>query len=169
MDEADGTLIQHGATSLWSYRNPVSPTASFSASSRMMPGDWVDWSKNLPPSLNIDKASHDRALEYFGAYYAPWCLIVDMPAFFADLGVCNMVRPSETQHRPPARTAHYSPLLHLSMLFMGLFMTRRDHPGYMRTLEGVFLQHGAKLLMDECDHATFSSLRAYNLYAKYVV
>lgn len=52
------------------------------------------------------------------------------------------------------------------MLFMGLFMTRRDHPALMQNLEAIFTEHAAKLLLEECDNATFSSLRAYNLYAK---
>lgn len=166
VDEAEGGLVQIGSTSLWSYLHPASPVTSLSAPDVVLPGDWVDWSRNLPPTLTIDRATHDKAMAYFSAYYAPWCFTVDMPSFLIDLSRCNLVRPSDLLYTPPTRTAYYSPLLHNSVLFVGLFMTRGDHPGLMRNFEAVFSEHGAKLLLDECDNATFSSLRAYNLYAK---
>ncbi|WWD16938.1 hypothetical protein CI109_101370 [Kwoniella shandongensis] len=77
--------FQFGPTSFWTHKNsrPHSNIVPFAYDRR--PGDRVEWSRNLPPSLHISRSAHDQALEYFGAYYAPWCFNVDMPAFLNDL------------------------------------------------------------------------------------
>ncbi|KAL7421439.1 hypothetical protein Q5752_004325 [Cryptotrichosporon argae] len=168
VEEEAGGLVQFGPTSLWTCRSPnastgaaLPPVPAFAP----LPGDWVDWSRNLPATLDITRATHDAALDYFAAYYAPWGVTVDVPAFLADLDTCNLARPADPTWAGPCRTTHYSPLLHNSALFLGLHMIRDQRPGLMAKLQSVFLQHCTVLLLAECDQTALSSLRAYNLFA----
>nr|XP_031859424.1 uncharacterized protein CI109_005068 [Kwoniella shandongensis]KAA5526496.1 hypothetical protein CI109_005068 [Kwoniella shandongensis] len=166
VEEAAGALVQFGPTSFWTHKNsrPHSNIVPFAYDRR--PGDRVEWSRNLPPSLHISRSAHDQALEYFGAYYAPWCFNVDMPAFLNDLTLCNLVSATDDDRpTPPTRTASYSPLLHCCVMFLGMTLIRDEHPSLMKSLELVFMQHCSSLLPVECDHTTLSSLRAYNLFA----
>ncbi|KAK8864738.1 hypothetical protein IAR55_001994 [Kwoniella newhampshirensis] len=166
VEEAAGVLVQFGPTSFWTHKSSRPYQASTPFAYDRRPGDRVEWSRNLPPSLLISRSVHDQALGYFGAFYAPWCFIVDMPAFLNDLTLCNLVGPTDNgRPAPPVRTASYSPLLHCCVLFLGLTLIRDEHPTLMRSLESVFLQHCSSLLLVECEHTALSSLRAYNLFA----
>ena len=164
------TLVQIGPTSLWSYKRSA-PSASSplqSLGDLSMPGDYEDWSRNLPVCLNIDRTVHDRALAFFGAYYAPWCYLVDTPRFYRDMRRCTLVRPSDPNHVAPNRTSYYSPLLHSTALYMGIFINRGEWPNLMRAYNSVFMEHTAQQLLKECDQSSLSSVRAYNLYAQCV-
>lgn len=93
-------------------------------------------------------------------------MTVDMPAFLADLTACNLVSSTRQVDRRPARTVHYSPLLHCCVLYLGLILIRNEQPALVRAMEEVFWEHTSKLLISECDQAALSSLKAYNLLAK---
>ncbi|WWC62367.1 uncharacterized protein I303_104963 [Kwoniella dejecticola CBS 10117] len=165
VEEAAGALLQYGPTSLWTCTSPRQTQNESPAALELQSGDWIDWSHNLPSSINISKSTHDQAMDYFGAFYAPWGVTIDMPAFLADLNRCNLVRAA-TQSRPvQTRTASYSPLLHCCAIYFGLRMIKHEHPTLMKTFEAIFIQHCMPLLLEECDHTALSSLRAYNLYA----
>lgn len=103
-------------------------------------------------------------MRYFAAFYAPWCLSVDMPHFLSDLPVCNIIRGSI--HVGATRTAHYSPLLHCSILFLGLYMIKDEFPEEMTRYQSVFWDHCTPLLLAECTHTGLGSLKAYNVFAK---
>lgn len=165
--KADAALVQHGPTSLWTCASSRLQETEASSTHEPRMGDWIDWSRNLPSSLNISKTIHDQALDYFSAFYAPWCLSVDMPAFITDLNICNMTQVSgRDRQSPPIRTAHYSPLLHCCVLYLGLRLIKQEHPALMRSYESIFMRHCSALLFEECDHTALSSLRAYNLFSK---
>lgn len=165
--KADAALVQHGPTSLWTCASSHLQQTEASSTHELRMGDWIDWSRNLPSSLNISKAIHDQALDYFAAFYAPWCLSVDMPAFLVDLNICNMTQVSGRDRQfPPSRTAHYSPLLHCCVLYLGLRLIKQEHPALVRSYESIFMRHCSALLFEECDHTALSSLRAYNLFSK---
>ena len=167
--------MQIGPTSLWSYKrsapSPLTPIRSTLDDTHLpaLPGDYEDWTRNLPVCLNIDRATHDRALAFFAAYYAPWCFLADMPRFHRDLARCTLVRPADPSYAAPARTSYYSPLLHSTALYMGIFLNRREWPGLMRAYESVFMEHTAQQVLVECEQSSLSSVRAYNLYAQYVL
>ncbi|OWZ44649.1 hypothetical protein C356_03258 [Cryptococcus neoformans c45] len=164
--KADAALVQHGPTSLWTCASSHLQQTEASSTHELRMGDWIDWSRNLPSSLNISKAIHDQALDYFAAFYAPWCLSVDMPAFLVDLNICNMTQVSgRDRQSPPSRTAHYSPLLHCCVLYLGLRLIKQEHPALVRSYESIFMRHCSALLFEECDHTALSSLRAYNLFS----
>ncbi|OCF34544.1 hypothetical protein I317_03618 [Kwoniella heveanensis CBS 569] len=166
MEEGSGSLIQYGPTSLWTCASPRPRQASHTTARGMQIGDWVDWSRNLPSSLDITRPIHDLALEYFAANYALWCSVVDMPAFLDDLITCNLIQGVDRGHSsPPIRTAHYSPLLHCCVLYLGLHLIKHEHPGLFIKYENVFLSHCSKLLPLECDQTALSSLRAYGLFS----
>ncbi|KAK4686969.1 hypothetical protein P7C73_g3150, partial [Tremellales sp. Uapishka_1] len=167
VEESAGTLVQFGPTSLWTCTSPRPRKENLPYDHILQQGDWINWSQHLPKSIDIGRSTHDLALEYFAAFYAPWCFIVDMPAFTVDLARCNLVRASNSSRSPgPTRTAHYSPLLHCCILYLGLVMIRHQYPGLMASYEAVFTQHCSTLLLAECDYPALSSLKAYNLYAK---
>ncbi|ORY25475.1 hypothetical protein BCR39DRAFT_471392 [Naematelia encephala] len=167
VEEAAGTLVQFGPTSLWTCNSPSThdQVSTLEEPTNLQPGDWVDWSRNLPKGTNMSRATHDQALEYFAAYYAPWCFVVDMPAFYTDLIVCNLVRMTPNKAESPMRTANYSPLLHCCALYLGLLFLRHEHPDLLASFERVFMDHCTRLLLVECDHPALSSLRAYDLFA----
>ena len=128
--------------------------------------DRLDWSRHLPPSLNIDRATHDKALEYFSAFYAPWLLLVDMPAFKADMLQSDTSRGSHAGDSTGlSRTAHYSPLLHCCILYIGLHLIREEEPELIRRFEAAFVQHCYPLLLLESDQPTLSSLRGLHMFA----
>lgn len=89
-----------------------------------------------------------------------------MNGFMSDLELCNVIRAPGNGSTPPTRTAHYSPLLHCCVLFLGLYMTKDEYPDTMASLETAFVQHCTQLLLVECRHTGLSSLSAYNLFAK---
>ncbi|WVF66758.1 hypothetical protein IAT40_001500 [Kwoniella sp. CBS 6097] len=166
MEEGSGSLIQYGPTSLWTCASPIPRQPPQPFSRGMQIGDWVDWSRNLPSSLDITRPTHDLALEYFSANYALWCSVVDMPAFLDDLITCNLIQGVNRGHStPPTRTANYSPLLHCCVLYLGLHLIKHEHPGLFIKYEGVFMSHCSKLLPLECDQTALSSLRAYGLFS----
>jgi hypothetical protein len=148
------------------HKKTILPRGTIQGGPDIMPGDWVNWAQNLPKGLELTRELHDRALGYFDSYYGSWGLTVDMPAFMADLNVCNRVRPIGDSAPSPTRTAHYSPLLHCCVLYLGSIFMRKDHPSLVGELETTFWKHTSKLLLEECDQAALSSLRAYNLLAK---
>ncbi|WVQ78285.1 hypothetical protein IAT38_000370 [Cryptococcus sp. DSM 104549] len=175
----DGPLVQYGATSMWTHAPPPDRPAEQAGPSQpgvgagrrhhenaqglTGEGVWLDWSRNLPPELVMDKAEHDAALERFGAYYAPWCMTVNMPNFLKDLERCNTVdhsgEPAET------RTPFYSPLLHCAVLFLGLYLLGGQWPEKMDRNHDGLTTHCTRLMGVECGVPLLSSLRAINLWS----
>jgi hypothetical protein len=97
----------------------------------------------------MSREQHDDALAIFAAYYAPWCFVVDMPAFLRDQGRGEM-------------TASYTPLLHCAALFMGLNLQGGRDPA--ETWE-VFNDHCMRLVIREAANTTLASLRGINILA----
>ncbi|OCF38448.1 hypothetical protein I317_07782 [Kwoniella heveanensis CBS 569] len=150
---ADGRLRHYGPISIWSQKH--SDAGQFGDSP---PPDLVapptSWASNLPPELFIDQATHDLAMERFSAYYAPWCVVADMPGFTADLDlICK-------DPLAPSRTMVYSPLLHCTSLFLGLCLLHRQPT---RETWDLFQHHCLNLLRRECANMTISTLLAINL------
>jgi hypothetical protein len=159
--------VRYGPTSLWTHKRPAHERSNTQTQNDTLPGDWVNWSNNLPTGFGVTRQIHDQALGLFASYYGAWGVTVDFPAFLKDLNSCNLVRPSgwEDEH-PPARTAHYSPLLHCCVLYLGITFMRSDFPEIVGALDSAFWDHTSKLLLKECDQASLGSLRGYNLLAK---
>ena len=170
IDHSVGSLAYSGATSLWTYSagrdDHEDRNASLEESRTLLPGDMVHWSQNLPPAVSMSRDVHDLALDYFRAYYAPWCLVIDMREFQLDLDWCNTIRKAGS-HRPPPprRTAHYSPLLHCCVLYLGLYLIKDRHSALMQVYDSVFISHCSTLLYTEADSGSIGSLRGYNLFA----
>ena len=161
-----GSLMQFGPTSLWSYaRDTSKPSSATPSAIELRSGDWIDWGRNLPPELDITKAVHDAALAVFGAYYAPWCMLVDMPAFLRDLDTCNLVSRVPRTPAPPKRTVDYSPLLHCCALHMGLHMGRDRWPEMAASMGKAFHTHCAPLILEENESPLTSSPKALALFA----
>ena len=127
------------------------------------PQEWIEWSANLPQGLIIDQATHQLALDHFASYYAPWCMVVDMAAFMRDLALCNRKSISTLDPIPPTRTAHYSPLLHTVVLYLGIYLLRDEWPDVLQVFDANFTAHCGQLVTKECSSPTLSTLRALNL------
>lgn len=149
MDESSHSLRYHGASSALlhpeaetSASPPLSAPISasldfspppFSTSSSFPPynpfaldflgqrSDEIDWSKNLPTDLGIDLATHDALLDLFEAFFAPWCVVVDMPSFRRDMRICLAAQSSTPA---PSRTDFYSPMLHNAILALACNLYR---------------------------------------------
>ena len=167
MEQSSGALVRYGPTSLWKHKKASRRGSELEPDFSIQSGDWVNWSQNLPIGLGLTREIHDQAVAFFASFYAPWGLTVDIPAFLVDLEVCNLVRPAGwDQGSPPARTAHYSPLLHCCVLYLGITFMRTEYPALVGALDLILWDHTSKYLIMECDQAALSSLRAYNLLAK---
>ncbi|ORY27111.1 hypothetical protein BCR39DRAFT_242527 [Naematelia encephala] len=162
----DGPLLHFGPISIFNYDNrqpaqSVSPTV---VQTQEQDG-WVAWSRNLPLALNLDKAAHEEALEYFIAYYAPWCLVVDPPAFLRDLDSCNLVDRYGVPVAEHSRTPSYSPLMHCAALYLGLCLVRsgrlEGRPEYWEP----FQDRCHDLFRAEGKEPSLSSVRAINLWS----
>ncbi|WWC85664.1 uncharacterized protein L201_000530 [Kwoniella dendrophila CBS 6074] len=165
-----GSLMQFGPTSLWSYAQDKNPASNANATSSepfldLRPGDWIDWARPLPPELDISKAVHDMAISFFGAYYAPWCMVIDMQAFLRDLEICNLVTRTPRTSPSPRRTSAYSPLLHVCALYLGLHLRRDDWTTTAQQMDRFFDKHCAALIMEEIEDPSTSTLRALNIFA----
>ncbi|WVQ76303.1 hypothetical protein IAR50_005968 [Cryptococcus sp. DSM 104548] len=164
-----GSLMQFGPTSLWSYAQDANQRpanlAPLYPSVDLKPGDWIDWARALPEELPISKHQHDRAISLFETYYAPWCMVVDMPAFLRDMELCCLVTRVPREHTPPTRTAAYSPLLHICVLYIGLHLGHNEWPDLVHAMNSVFDKHCAALIMGEAEEPSTSTLRALNLFA----
>lgn len=163
-----GSVMQFGPTSLWSYTRDSAEHRPYTASSTapdLLPGDWIDWARPLPPDINLSKTVHDAALAIFGAYIGAWCMVVDMPTFMRDLDVCNLVTRQPRSSPPPARTGAYSPLLHNCVLYLGLHLRRDDWPDVAQAMDAVMDKHCAALVMGETEDPNTSTLLALTLFA----
>ncbi|ORY28952.1 hypothetical protein BCR39DRAFT_533268 [Naematelia encephala] len=167
----EGRLLQFGETSIFTHlpsaadTRPLTPSpsgGSFADYAQGFEPPRLEWAQNLPPSLDITREIHDRALEHFASYWAPWCMTVDFPPFMRDLITCNMVGVFP---KPPRRTPHYSPLLHCVVLFMGMYYGRSQWPEALERYKSTFMQHCHILALYESNSPTLSTMRAVNLYA----
>ncbi|GAA5871785.1 hypothetical protein JCM1840_003999 [Sporobolomyces johnsonii] len=88
--------------------------------------DDLDWSRNLPQDLGISRQTHDDILDLFEAFFAPWCMVIDMPRFRQDMQL-SLSRPFGPSQPPaPTRTDFYSPMLHNAVLALGCFLHKGD-------------------------------------------
>ena len=159
--------MQIGPTSLWSYARDAHQIRPSTCNDHVdqRPGDYINWAQHLPPDLPITKAVHDAAIAIFGAYYAPWCRVVDMPAFTRDMDACNLVTRLPRSTPPPTRTAAYSPLLHNCVLYLGLHLLRSYWPDIATAMENMMDKHFADMVIAETENPDLRTLRAFILFA----
>nr|XP_019013870.1 uncharacterized protein I206_01944 [Kwoniella pini CBS 10737]OCF52651.1 hypothetical protein I206_01944 [Kwoniella pini CBS 10737] len=170
----NGPSVQYGATSIWTHdnyeeRTDIAETQLSARGSELLPGEFINWSQNLPPTLVavINKNIHDRAIDQFVAYYASWCMILDSERFKADLLTCNIssINP-QPAGSPSTRkwTSHYSPFLHNVVLWLGLHHNREIWPEAFQIFTECLVDHCTRLMRAEFEKATLSALRAVNLF-----
>ncbi|KAI5478464.1 hypothetical protein MNV49_005105 [Pseudohyphozyma bogoriensis] len=142
LDEASGSLRFLGPLSTFSNSGTIWPAHDFPVdttsplSPRGSAGEIApspesdlssndvkfDWSRNLPGDLGITRQVHDNIIELFEAFFAPWCMVVDMAKFREDMYIC--LSSSPTSPAPPPRTPYYSPMLHNAILALGCCLYR---------------------------------------------
>lgn len=154
----DGGLVQFGPSSIFFPSSPVTAATQNVPfrSATPQPDQRTNWARDLPEGCGLDRNIHDEAIEVFDAYHAQWCSIVDVPTF------C-----SELDNRIDDLT--YSPLLHCTIVYLGLFMLRHRWSDAYRAFKNAFDDHCSKLVLSETSHPTLASIRAFNLYGMYVM
>lgn len=81
-----------------------------------------DWSRHLPPNL-FSHETHDDLLDLFDSFFGPWCCVINMDKFRADMHRCLTDTPSG---QSPDRAAHYSPMLHNALLAIALTLWKGE-------------------------------------------
>ncbi|KAG6811774.1 hypothetical protein H0H92_005904 [Tricholoma furcatifolium] len=124
----DGSLIHHGNTAIFRFA-PEQPiilhTSRFTQNSQLPQYTLLvenydkeaynpdfDWSRYLPASVPLDRKEHDRLLDLLFKFFMSWCIRLVSDLFLRDM--CRMLRTPRSQ--TPPKTAHYSPMLHNSLL-----------------------------------------------------
>ena len=156
-------LSHHGPSALWTHARPELWARSVPLSSQTTPGAPVDWARYLPKSVPINRTMHDRAIQHFESFYAPWCMIVDIPAFLREMATINAETSTAATAFPIIRTPNYSPLLHNCVVYMGMYLLRDEWPDVMKTFEAVFAPHCSVYIRQETESPTLSTVRALNL------
>lgn len=112
-----GTL-QHASTlspstALASGHLPLASPPSFTSDHSSRP--LFEWDRHLPPGL-ISRETHDNLLDLFGSFFAPWCIVVDMPQFKTAMHACLTASSNSNSSPSSYRSTHYSPFLHNALL-----------------------------------------------------
>lgn len=148
LSDASHSLLYHGPSSVLAHSEnadqpsslpsaPISASVDYApsplctpAAARPDPLDFfsapsatsdIDWDRNLPRDLGIDRETHDTILDLFESFFAPWCVVVDMRKFRRDMHACLALSSSSTG-ATPTRTDFYSPMLHSAILALGCFL-----------------------------------------------
>ncbi|KAH9854843.1 hypothetical protein C2E23DRAFT_874926 [Lenzites betulinus] len=117
---SDNDLEYHGPTSVFRLAPQRSSSVSDSkasaspepAAATVPVSTYFDWSRHLPPEVPLTRAEHDRLLEILFKFFSSWGLRIVPELFLRD-----MHRALTAPHSaPPPKSAHYSPMLHNSVL-----------------------------------------------------
>lgn len=117
---SDNDLEYHGPTSVFRLAPQRSSSVSdskASASPEPAPATvpvstYFDWSRYLPPEVPLTRAEHDRLLEILFKFFSSWGLRIVPELFLRDMHRALTAPPSA----PLLKSAHYSPMLHNSVL-----------------------------------------------------
>ena len=164
------SILHFGPSSVWTHARPdlwaqSASVPSTQSHSGLSP---VNWSRHLPQSVPITQTQHDRAIQHFESFYSPWCNILDVHAFRREMATSNAEPVASPGLTIPIRTPNYSPLLHNSILYLGLFLARDEWPETMNAYEEVFMTHCSSFVQKETTGPTLSTLRALVVYSTYV-
>ncbi|KAI0638671.1 hypothetical protein C8Q77DRAFT_1092212 [Trametes polyzona] len=116
----DNDLEYHGPTSVFRLAPQRSSSVSdskASASPEPAPATvpvstHFDWSRHLPPEVPLTRAEHDRLLEILFKFFSSWGLRIVPELFLRDMHRALTAPPNA----PLMKSAHYSPMLHNSVL-----------------------------------------------------
>ncbi|KAI0312453.1 hypothetical protein OF83DRAFT_1176619 [Amylostereum chailletii] len=125
-------------------------------------GTNVDWKRYLPDEVLLTQKEHDRILDLLFRFFTSWCLRL-IPEFF--LRDMYRVLSHSSVHVPP-RTAHYSPMLHNSLLAVATAFS--DVPEVKdAAARRHYAQKALSYLEAECEHPNISALLALSILANY--
>ncbi|KAF8152932.1 hypothetical protein B0H34DRAFT_677166 [Crassisporium funariophilum] len=121
-----------------------------------------DWSRHLPSAVPLDRRSHDRALDLLFKFFTSWCLRVVPALFLRDMYRALSVPPSHT----PPKTPHYSPMLHNSLVALGLAFL--DEPQFRDLKARQYFANTAKSFIEsECQKPNLSVVHALSILASF--
>ncbi|KAJ7291330.1 hypothetical protein C8J57DRAFT_1044747, partial [Mycena rebaudengoi] len=119
-----------------------------------------DWSRHLPPEVNIKRKEHDKLLDLCFKFFSMSCLRIVPAPFLQDMYRALSSPPSQ---KPP-ETPHYSPMLHNALLSIAAVFS--DDP---RIRDSKFRHHFAtaakSCLEAECQKPKLSLVQACGFLA----
>ncbi|PPQ76231.1 hypothetical protein CVT26_008583 [Gymnopilus dilepis] len=121
-----------------------------------------DWSRNLPKIADLDRKSHDRALDLLFKFFTSWCLRIVPALFLRDMYRALSVPPGY----PPPKTPHYSPMLHNALVALGLAFL--DDYKYRDLRVRQYFANTAKSWIEaECQKPNLSVVNALGVLASF--
>ncbi|KAJ7704459.1 fungal-specific transcription factor domain-containing protein [Mycena rosella] len=119
------------------------------------PSQDVDWSRNLPLEMRLERKEHDRALDLSFKFFSNFGMRIVPPLFLRDMHRALSVPRSQ---RPP-RTPHYSPMLHNALLSVSLIFSDDPYARDPKTRQ-IFAEAARACLETECRKPDTSLVQA---------
>jgi hypothetical protein len=127
----------------------------------------IEWSRHLPKEPFLTRLEHDTLLNRFFKFFSNWCLRVIPSLFLRDMAVA-LLSPALTAQNSssPPKTAHYSPLLHNSILAVAAAYS--DDPAICcREGKTSFAKKAKEYVEIECARPTLSTVQALAILSSY--
>jgi hypothetical protein len=122
----------------------------------------IDWNRHLPQEVPLTRGEHDRLLGLLFRFFTSWGLRIIPKLFLRDMHRCLTI-PSLSL---PLKTAHYSPMLHNSLLAVATAFS--DEPAIKDPVTRQQYADKAKsFLEDECELPKLSAMTALSVLANY--
>lgn len=113
------------------------------------------------PDVALNDEMHAECLRLFFAFFNPWCLWVDEERFRRDMDLHR--GPEGSVINRNARTAFYSPLLHLSILAIGIMYNQNLTYTEKRAMSDAMAKEAARFVEEEVEAAKLSAVNAFML------
>ncbi|KAF8909703.1 fungal-specific transcription factor domain-containing protein [Gymnopilus junonius] len=121
-----------------------------------------DWSRHLPKIADLDRKSHDKALDLLFKFFTSWCLRIVPALFLRDMYRALSVPPG---HHPP-KTPHYSPMLHNALVSLGLAFLD-DYKFRDLRVRQYFANTAKSWIEAECQKPNLSVVNALDILASF--
>ncbi|KAJ7130300.1 hypothetical protein C8R44DRAFT_775288 [Mycena epipterygia] len=122
----------------------------------------IDWSRNLPPEVALDRKEHDKILDLSFKFFTPFSLRIVPSLFLKDMHRALSVPRS----RRPPRTPHYSAMLHNTLLAVSANFSDNSYIRDPKTRQ-YFINVALDCLQAECRKPDLSLIHALAFLGTY--
>ncbi|CAL1699935.1 unnamed protein product [Somion occarium] len=123
---------------------------------------YIDWTRHLPPECPLIRDEHDRLLDLFFKFFSSWCMRLIPEYFLRDMRRALSLPASQ----PALRTAHYSPMLHNSILALATAFS--DDPMKRAVSFRAHFARKAKSYIDhDCEKPSIACVSSLSLLGSY--
>ncbi|ETW83538.1 hypothetical protein HETIRDRAFT_438733 [Heterobasidion irregulare TC 32-1] len=167
----DDTLQFWGPTSIFRFVMP-GPSRFYNSGSAAGPhrfssiagslGPDIEWNRYLPKDVTLSRTEHDRLLDLLFRFFTSWCMRVVPELFLHDMHQVLSRSPSNVA----SRTAHYSPMLHNSLIAVATAFS--DDPMIKADeVRNKFAAKAKESLEQECERPHLSAVLALSILANF--